>query len=192
VGDYSVPKPDALLADLKRIRKPSSRFRKKTCPHCEWEWHPNSKRPPKCPHCKRDLNPEARVNVALANQKRRKFPDLLKGNRFAPATMKKLVEAKVYKYLGIPLNLTRLTPGREIQRLANLKLADRYLMGSLSQQKFGRVYKFSDKAAINFRLAKGFRMLAEYARFELTPRGREKIAEQRRRAEIQAARANPA
>jgi hypothetical protein len=178
------PSSEEILESVKRIKNPSSKLRRRTCPHCSWKWYPNKKKPTKCPHCKRDLNPEAKVNVAQVRTVYN-WKELLNGNRFTPANMRELVNAKAYHYKGIPMNMPSLTAGREVQRLANLKLADRYIMSNLGQTKFGKIFKFRERAAINFRLAKGFKMLAEYGSFVLTQKGREKIAELKNRAEIE-------
>lgn len=169
----------------RQIKDAGAKLPKLKCPHCDYKWRPYKKEPKKCPNCRRDLNPESKVNVSKY-VKRNKLPDLLTVNRFSPSIMKQLVDAKVYKYTGIPRDLPRLTAGREVQRMANLKLADRYLGSDVSQGDFGKVFKFTSRAAIFFRLAKGFKVLAEYGAFVLTPGGKEKIATQRRRAEIAA------
>jgi hypothetical protein len=170
------------LGRLKQTRNPASKLKKPSiCPHCghEWRKHKNSK---KCPHCARSLDPTAKVNVS-PEVKRHKIPDLINEKRFTPSVMKLLVDARLYRYLGIPTNMVKLTAGRENQRMANLKLADRFLNSDLQQGEFGTAMEL-DRAAIFFRLSKGFKTLAEYGRFVLTERGRQKIAEQKLRAEI--------
>jgi hypothetical protein len=182
------PIPSVEVIDrVNRARKPSSRLRKKTvCPHCTWSWRKKKASSKKCPHCRRDLNPESKVNVSRA-VRRHKLPDLINDRRFTPSVIKRLVDSKLYRYLGIPAVMAKLTIGREMQRMANLRLADKFLLSDLGQAEFGVALKF-DRAAMFFRLSKGIQTMAEYGRFQLTEKGRQKIAEQKIRSEINAIR----
>lgn len=176
--------PKEVLRKLKQIRKPGSHLKWLTCSHCKYEWRLRGKKPPKCPNCRRDLNPDAQVNVSEYKKKRAKLPELLSERRFTPSLMKQLVDMKLYKYLGVPVGMAKLTAARELQRKANLDLADRFLKCDLKQGQFVEAFGFNSRAALYFRLEKGFKVMAECGRFVLTERGRQKIAEQKIRQNI--------
>jgi hypothetical protein len=180
------PTAEALIADILSVKNPESRLKMLDCPHCTYRWRKQKRRAPvNCPRCRRRLKSERQNDVSKYTG-RKPVPDLLHQDRFRPAVMKTLVDMKIYKYLGIPEDMKILTGGREQKRKANLLLADRYLKSKLCQQDIAEAYRIPTRSAFHQRLIKAFKTMAEHGRFQITDKGRERVAEQKLREKIEA------
>jgi hypothetical protein len=150
------------------------------CPHCKWRWHPKRNREVQwCPHCKRDITEDKPKQAPRVEDVK-----ILEGNRFTPGRMQKLVRLKLYKYIGVPRDLPTLTPVRRRQRDINFRLADKFFRSEMTGMEMADELKIRRQAFYQ-RIEKAFDLMVERGSFQLTQKGREKIA--REKIEISAA-----
>lgn len=159
-----------LRSRLPKVKKVSVRL-KMTCPHCKYRWHPKRNRQVQwCPNCKRDITePKPKQAPRVEDVK------ILEGNRFTPGRMHKLCRLKLYKYIGVPRDLPTLTPVRRRQRDINFRLADKFFRSEMTGMEMADELKIRRQAFYQ-RIEKAFDLMVERGSFQLTQKGREKIA----------------
>lgn len=168
-----------ILKRLPRVKKESARL-KMRCPHCAHRWHPKrNKQVQWCPKCKRDITEDKPKQAPRVEDVK-----ILEGNRFTPGRMHKLCRLKLYKYIGVPRHLPTLTPIRRRQRDINFRLADKFFRSEMTGMEMADELKIRRQAFYQ-RIEKAFDLMVERGSFQLTQKGREKIA--REKQEVSAA-----
>lgn len=159
---------------LRKVKKVSARM-KMRCPHCAHRWHPKRNRKVQwCPKCKRDMTEDKPKQAPRVEDIK-----ILEGSRFTPGRMQKLCRLKLYKYIGVPRSLPYSgSMIRQRQRDLNLRLADKFFRSEMTGMEMAEELRIRRQAFYQ-RIQKAFDLMVDRGSFQLTQRGREKIAREK-------------
>ena len=148
---------------------------KQRCPHCKYRWKPvRGKEVQWCPKCHLDLTAERPVRKPRIEDVK-----ILDSDRFTPGRMQKLCRLKLYKYVGVPRNLPPVaTPIRLRKRDTNMRLADRFFREDINGSDMADTLKIRRQAFYQ-RIQKAFDLMVVRGSFQITAKGREKIAREK-------------
>ena len=164
---------EKILAKLPAMGRETKRINMR-CRHCLHRWYPKrGKHVQWCPRCHRDITDEK-----PKRERRVEDVKMITTDRFTPGRMHKLCQLKLYKYVGVP----RLTPldshGRQRQRDTNLRMADKFFRSDMTGAEMAIELQIT-RQAFYLRIEKTFNLMVERGSFQLTQKGREKIAREK-------------